>query len=81
MPLWHLIITILSKAVRKKRGVYGYNPDKTKDGVVILGGKVANIAEKCLTTRLVNDVHSVEKVVNTMTIEKTKNSHNTGETV
>jgi hyperosmotically inducible periplasmic protein len=45
---------------------------ETKDGVVILGGKAANIAEKDLTTRLVNDVHGVEKVVNTMTVEETK---------
>ena len=45
---------------------------ETKDNVVTLGGKAANIAEKDLTTKLVSDVHGVVKVVNNMTVEETK---------
>ena len=45
---------------------------ETKDNVVTLGGKAASIAEKDLTTKLVSDVHGVNKVVNTMTVEDTK---------
>ena len=48
---------------------------ETKDGVVTLGGKAANMAEKDLTAKLVSDVHGVEKVVNTMTVEETKSTN------
>jgi osmotically-inducible protein OsmY len=41
---------------------------ETKDGVVTLGGKAKNAAEKDLATKLVSDVHGVKKVVNNMTI-------------
>jgi len=41
----------------------------TKDGVVTLTGTAGSIAEKDLTTKFVNDVHGVKRVVNTMTVE------------
>jgi osmotically-inducible protein OsmY len=42
---------------------------KTKDGVVTLGGKAKNAAEKELATKFVNDVKGVKSVNNQMTIE------------
>lgn len=45
---------------------------KTKDGVVTLGGKAANAAEKDLATKFVSDVYGVKMVVNTMTVEGTE---------
>jgi osmotically-inducible protein OsmY len=45
---------------------------ETKDGVVTLGGKARNAAEKSLVTKLVEDVHGVKSVVNKMTIEEPK---------
>ena len=41
----------------------------TKDGVVTLGGKARNEAEKGLATKFVSDVYGVKMVVNNMTIE------------
>jgi osmotically-inducible protein OsmY len=41
----------------------------TKDGIVTLSGKAANGAEKDLATKLVNDIHGVNSVVNDMTLE------------
>ena len=41
----------------------------TKDGVVTVSGKAANAAEKDLVTKLVNDIHGVNSVVNNMTRE------------
>jgi osmotically-inducible protein OsmY len=41
----------------------------TNKGVVTLGGKVTNAAEKALTTKLVNDVTGVRSVKNLLTIE------------
>jgi hyperosmotically inducible protein len=41
---------------------------KTKRGVVTVGGKAGNEAEKDLVTKLVNDVNGVKKVKNHMTI-------------
>ena len=41
----------------------------TKKGVVTLGGKAKNAAEKDLATKLVNDVNGVKSVNNRMTIE------------
>jgi osmotically-inducible protein OsmY len=41
---------------------------ETKDGVVKLGGKANNAAEKDLATKLVLDVRGVTKVVNNMTV-------------
>ena len=41
---------------------------ETKDGVVTLGGKAKNAAEKALAEKLVSDVHGVNKVVNDMTV-------------
>ena len=45
---------------------------ETNDGVVTLGGKARNAAEKDLVTKLVSDVHGVKNVVNNMTIEEVK---------
>ncbi len=42
---------------------------ETKEGVVKLGGKAKNVAEKDLATKLVSDVHGVKTVVNNMTVE------------
>lgn len=41
----------------------------TKEAVVTVSGKAANGAEKDLVTKLVNDVHGVNSVVNNMTQE------------
>jgi len=41
---------------------------ETKEGVVMLGGKAKNAAEKDLATKLVSDVHGVKKVVNNMIV-------------
>ncbi|MFH1976085.1 MAG: BON domain-containing protein [Pseudomonadota bacterium] len=41
---------------------------ETKEGVVTLGGKAQNAAEKDLATKLVSDVHGVKKVINNMTV-------------
>ncbi|MFO7559559.1 MAG: BON domain-containing protein, partial [Desulfobacterales bacterium] len=40
----------------------------TKDGVVTLGGKAGNKAEKDLAGKLVSDVYGVKKVINNMTV-------------
>jgi Predicted periplasmic or secreted lipoprotein len=45
---------------------------KTKQGVVTLGGKAKNAAEKDLASKLVNDVKGVNSVKNQMTIEESK---------
>jgi osmotically-inducible protein OsmY len=42
----------------------------TKDGIVTVSGKAANAAEKDLVTKLVNDIHGVNSVVNNMTVEQ-----------
>lgn len=42
---------------------------KTKQGVVTVGGKAKNAAEKDLVTKLVNDIHGVKAVKNLMIIE------------
>jgi osmotically-inducible protein OsmY len=49
---------------------------KTNEGVVNLGGKAANAAEKDLATKLVSDVYGVKRVVNNMTIESTVSTVN-----
>jgi hyperosmotically inducible protein len=41
----------------------------TKKGVVTLGGKAKNAAEKDLATKFSNDVNGVKSVKNRMTIE------------
>ncbi|MCX5869180.1 MAG: BON domain-containing protein [Deltaproteobacteria bacterium] len=41
---------------------------ETKEGVVNLGGKAKNEAEKTLATKLVSDVHGVKMVINNMTV-------------
>lgn len=41
----------------------------TKRGVVIVGGKAANAAEKSLVTKLVEDINGVKRVKNLMTLE------------
>jgi osmotically-inducible protein OsmY len=43
---------------------------KTKSGVVTVGGKASNTAEKELVTKLVIDINGVKAVKNRMTIEK-----------
>ena len=42
---------------------------ETKDGVVTLGGKARNAAEKDLAAKIVSDVWGVKKVINNMTVE------------
>lgn len=42
---------------------------ETEKGVVKLGGKAKNAAEKDLATKLIRDVHGVKRVVNNMTVE------------
>jgi osmotically-inducible protein OsmY len=42
---------------------------ETKDGMVKLGGKAKNAAEKDLASKIVVDVHGVKSVFNNMTIE------------
>ena len=42
---------------------------ETKEGVVLLGGKAENAAEKDLASKFVSDVHGVKSVVNNMTVE------------
>jgi osmotically-inducible protein OsmY len=41
---------------------------ETENGVVLLGGKAKNMAEKDLATKLVSDVHGVKSVVNDMSV-------------
>jgi len=41
----------------------------TTDGVVTLGGKAKNAAEKDLVTKLVTDINGVKSVVNNMSVE------------
>ncbi len=41
---------------------------KTNDGIVTLGGKAKNAAEKDLATKLIGDVRGVKSIVNTMAI-------------
>lgn len=41
---------------------------ETKDGVVRLGGKAGNATIRDLTTKIVNDVHGVNKVINNMSV-------------
>jgi osmotically-inducible protein OsmY len=45
---------------------------ETKDGMVKLGGKAKNAAEKDLATKIVVDVHGVKSVFNEMTVEEIK---------
>ena len=47
---------------------------ETEKGVVKLGGKAKNAAEKDLATKLISDVHGVKRVVNNMTVAKTKSN-------
>jgi hyperosmotically inducible periplasmic protein len=49
---------------------------KTNEGVVSLGGKAANAAEKDLAAKLVSDVYGVKRVINNMTIESTVSTIN-----
>lgn len=58
--LWHRSTSALNTTVT------------TKDGVVTLGGKAKNTAEKDLATKLVSDVHGVKTVVNNMIVEESK---------
>ncbi|MHB8789726.1 MAG: BON domain-containing protein [Desulfobulbaceae bacterium] len=48
----------------------------TNRGVVTVGGKAKNAAEKDLVSKYVNDVRGVNEVVNTMTIEATPSTTN-----
>lgn len=48
----------------------------TNGGVVTVGGKAKNAAEKDLVTKYVQDVRGVNEVVNTMTIEATPSKTN-----
>jgi osmotically-inducible protein OsmY len=42
---------------------------ETKEGMVELGGKARNAAEKDLASKLVSDVYGVKRVVNTMIVQ------------
>ena len=42
----------------------------TRSGVVVLSGQARNPAEKDLVTKLVNDIHGVKSVVNTMEVKE-----------
>ena len=42
---------------------------ETKEGVVELGGKARNAAERDLATKLVSDVYGVKRIVNTMIVQ------------
>ena len=46
----------------------------TMDGIVTVGGKAKNSAEKDLVTKLVTDINGVKSVVNNMTIDEAKNN-------
>jgi hyperosmotically inducible periplasmic protein len=46
----------------------------TADGVVTLGGKARNPAERDLVTKLVEDINGVKSVVNNMTVDVAQNS-------
>lgn len=46
-----------------------HTTSETKEGVVTLGGKAKNAAEKDLATKLVGEVLGVKKVVNNMTVD------------
>ena len=48
----------------------------TTDGVVTLGGKARNAAEKDLVTKLVADINGVKSVVNNMTIDQAVSQNN-----
>jgi hyperosmotically inducible protein len=45
---------------------------ETNDGVVTVGGKAENAAEKDLVTQLVSDIHGVKSVKNQMVVEQSK---------
>lgn len=47
---------------------------ETKEGVVKLGGKARNMAEKELASKLVSDVRGVKKVINKMIVKGIKSS-------
>jgi hyperosmotically inducible protein len=49
---------------------------ETKEGVVNLGGKAMNAAEKDLAAKLVSDVYGVKRVVNNMTVAGTESKTN-----
>ena len=49
---------------------------ETEKGVVKLGGKAMNAAEKDLAAKLVSDVYGVKSVVNNMTVEKAESKTN-----
>jgi osmotically-inducible protein OsmY len=63
------ITALVKTTLLYHRSTSGLNTTvETKDGVVTLKGNVKNGAEKDLTTKIVNDVHGVKRVINTMTI-------------
>jgi len=45
---------------------------RTNRGVVTVGGKARNLAEKDLVTKLVSDIHGVKSVDNQMTVEESR---------
>ena len=48
----------------------------TSEGIVTLGGKARNAAEKDLVTKLVTDTNGVKSVVNNMTIDESRSKNN-----
>ncbi|MEI6261645.1 MAG: BON domain-containing protein [Deltaproteobacteria bacterium] len=68
-------ITALVKTTllyHQSTSVLNHTTVETKKGVVELGGKARNTAEKDLASKLVSDVYGVKGVVNNMTIKETK---------
>jgi len=49
---------------------------ETNEGIVTLGGKARNGAEKDLVTKLVTDINGVKSVVNNMTIDESSSKSN-----
>ncbi len=64
-------ITALTKTVfLSHRSTRAFKTEvSTKGGVVTLGGKAKNAAEKSLAGKLAGDIHGVKAVVNNMTVE------------
>jgi hyperosmotically inducible periplasmic protein len=64
------VTALVKTSLLHHRSTSGLNTTvETNEGVVTLGGKAGNKAEKDLSTEIVSDVHGVKNVVNNMTVE------------
>jgi hyperosmotically inducible periplasmic protein len=64
------VTALVKTSLLHHRSTSGLNTTvETNEGVVTLGGKAGNKAEKDLSTEIVSDVHGVKSVVNNMTVE------------